>query len=134
MTLRETHAKNSLPEVFLKNGFLGKSAKFTGKHLCQSLFFNEVTDLRPATLLKETLAQLLSCEFCEISRNTFLYRTPPVAASAMLTLDETPDFTLHQCIAMVQLLSLSLISIQLKEVYSEPCQTSMMEGFVKIVA
>ena len=29
----------------------------------------------------ETLAQVLSCEFCEISKNTFSYRTPPVAAS-----------------------------------------------------
>ena len=32
------------------------------------------------TLLKETLAQVLSCEFCEISKNTFFYRTPLVAA------------------------------------------------------
>ena len=30
---------------------------------------------------KETLAQVFSCEFCEISKNTFLSRTPPVAAS-----------------------------------------------------
>ena len=30
---------------------------------------------------KETLAQVFSCEFCEISKNTFSYRTPPVAAS-----------------------------------------------------
>ena len=30
---------------------------------------------------KETLAQVLSCEFCEISKNTFLHRTPLVAAS-----------------------------------------------------
>ena len=30
---------------------------------------------------KETLAQLFSCEFCEISKNTFSYRTPLVAAS-----------------------------------------------------
>ena len=30
---------------------------------------------------KETLAQILSCEFCEISKNTFSYRTPLVAAS-----------------------------------------------------
>ena len=36
----------------------------------------------PATLLKkETLVQVFSCEFCEISKNTFSYRTPPVAAS-----------------------------------------------------
>ena len=25
---------------------------------------------------KETLAQVFSCEFCEISKNTFSYRTP----------------------------------------------------------
>ena len=30
---------------------------------------------------KETLAQLFSCEFCEISKNTFSYKTPLVAAS-----------------------------------------------------
>ena len=30
---------------------------------------------------KETLAQVFSCEFCEISKNSFSYRTPPVAAS-----------------------------------------------------
>ena len=39
--------------------------------------------LRPATKKinkKETLAQVFSCEFCEISQNTFSYRAPPVAA------------------------------------------------------
>ena len=30
---------------------------------------------------KETLAQMFSCEFCEISKNTFFYRTLPVAVS-----------------------------------------------------
>ena len=41
--------------------------------------------LRPATLLKkETLVQVFSCEFCEIFKNTFFYRTPPVAASVSL--------------------------------------------------
>ena len=30
---------------------------------------------------KETLAQVLSCEFCAISKNTFFYKTPLVAAS-----------------------------------------------------
>ena len=32
---------------------------------------------------KETLAQEFSCEFCEIAKNTFSYRKPPVAASVM---------------------------------------------------
>ena len=31
---------------------------------------------------KETLAQVFSFELCEISKNTFFYRTPLVAASA----------------------------------------------------
>ena len=30
---------------------------------------------------KETLALVLSCEFCEISKNTFSYRPPPVTPS-----------------------------------------------------
>ena len=65
--------RSSRPELFCKKGVLRNFAKFTGKHLCQSLFFN-----------KETLAQVFSCEFCEISKNTFFYRTPLVAASACM--------------------------------------------------
>ena len=34
-------------------------------------------------LKKEALAQVFSFEFCEISKNTFSYRTPPVAASEL---------------------------------------------------
>ena len=36
----------SRPEVFCKNGVLRNFTKFTGKHLCQSPFFNKVTGLR----------------------------------------------------------------------------------------
>ena len=32
-------------------------------------------------ITKETLARVFSYEFCKISKNTFFYRTPPVAAS-----------------------------------------------------
>ena len=35
----------------------------------------------PIHFKKQTLAQVFSCEFCEISKNTFSYRTPPVAVS-----------------------------------------------------
>ena len=46
-------------------------------------FFNKVAGLKLATLFKKSLslAQVFSCEFCEISKNTFFHRTPPVAAS-----------------------------------------------------
>ena len=67
--------RSSRPEVFCKRGIL---RNFTEKHLCQSFFFNKVAGLRPTTTLykKETLVQLLSIEFCEISKNTFFQRTP----------------------------------------------------------
>ena len=41
-------------------------AKLTGKHLCQNLFLSKVAGL----IRKETLTQVFSCEFCEISKNT----------------------------------------------------------------
>ena len=38
-----------------KKGFLRNFAKFTGKHLCQNLFFNKAAGLRPVILLKKSL-------------------------------------------------------------------------------
>ena len=50
--------------------------------MCQSLFSNKVAGLRPATLLKkETLAQVFSSEFWEISKGTFLTEHLWVTAS-----------------------------------------------------
>ena len=63
--------------MFCKTGVLRNLAKFTGKNLRQSLCFNKVAGL----IEKETLAQVFSREFCQISKNTFSYRTPPMAAS-----------------------------------------------------
>ena len=85
-TKRETKQKtlglirSSRPEMFCKKGVLRNLTKFAGKHLFQILFFNKVAGLRPETLLKKTLAQVLSCEFCKNSMNAFSYRTLPVAA------------------------------------------------------
>ena len=77
--------RSSRPEVFCKKGVLRNFAKFLGKLLYQSLFFNKVADLRPATLIKkETLARVFSCESCEISKNTFSCRTRLVAASELI--------------------------------------------------
>ena len=70
--------RSSRTEVFCKKDVLRNFAKFTGKHLCQRLFFNKVAGLACKFIKKESLAQVFSCEFCEISKNTFFYRTPPV--------------------------------------------------------
>ena len=45
--------------------------KFTGKHLCQSLSFNKVAGLRPATLLKKGSGTAVFLWIYEISKNTF---------------------------------------------------------------
>ena len=50
----------------MKKGVLRNFIKFTGKDLCQSLF------CVPHTcnfIKKETLVQVFSCKFCEISKN-----------------------------------------------------------------
>ena len=46
------------PEVFYKKGILKNFAKFTGKHLCQSLFFNKVAGPRTEHL-QNTSGRLL---------------------------------------------------------------------------
>ena len=54
----------------VKIGVLRNFTKFTGKHLYQSLCFNKFVEAYNF-IKKETLAQVFSCEFCEISKNTF---------------------------------------------------------------
>ena len=51
-------------------------ARFAGKYLCQSLFFNKVTDLRPATLFKKRLwHRCFSVHFVKFLRIPFLQNT-----------------------------------------------------------
>ena len=63
--------RSSRSDVFCEKGVLRNFAEFTGKHLCHSLFFNKVAGGACNFIKKETLAQMFSCEFCEISKNTF---------------------------------------------------------------
>ena len=65
----------SVKKLFLK------ISQNSQENTCARVSFNEVASLRPATSLKETLAQVFSCEFFQISKNTYLHRTPLVAAS-----------------------------------------------------
>ena len=64
------NSRSSNHRCSVKQGVLGNFAKFTGKHLRQSLFFNKVA--RPATWLKKRLWRgSVRVNFCEISKNTF---------------------------------------------------------------
>ena len=47
--------RSSHPELFYKKSCPKNIVKFTGKHLCQSLLFNKVSDSAPVNLLKKGL-------------------------------------------------------------------------------
>ena len=84
----------------IKKGALRNFAKFTGKHLGQSLFFNKVGGLRPATLLKKrTWHSCFPVSFAKFLRTLFLQN---IFGPMLLT---GPN--------------------------QGPCETSMMERFVK---
>ena len=60
--------RSSRPEMFCEKGALKYFTKFTGKHLCQSLLCQP----EACNFIKiETLAQVFSCKFCDISESTF---------------------------------------------------------------
>ena len=71
--------RSSLPEVFCKKDVLRNFAKFTRKHLCQSVFFNKVAGLSRATLLKRRLWRR-----CFPLNFVKFLTTPVVAASVKL--------------------------------------------------
>ena len=75
-TVRTFPFRSSCPEVFYKKGVLRNFAKFIGKHLCQSLFFNKVAGLKPATLLKKRLWYMcFPVRFTKFLRTPFLQNT-----------------------------------------------------------
>ena len=85
-------SRSSCPEVFCKKLVLKIFAEFPGKHLSQAPFFNKVAGLKVAVLKlqayikKETLLQLISCEFCTIFKKAFFTEHLGTTASEYLHL------------------------------------------------
>ena len=70
------HHQKQPPEVLCKKRCSEKFRKFTGKHLCKSLFFNKVACLKPATLLKRRLwHRCFPVNFAKFLRTPFLKNT-----------------------------------------------------------
>ena len=60
------------PEGFFKKGVMRIFPKFTRKHLCWNLFFDEVKLCRSATSLKARLSRrCFLVNFCKICKNTY---------------------------------------------------------------
>ena len=81
--LRSSRQSNSIEIGVLKN-----FTKFAGKHLCQSLC---------NFIKKATLAQVFSCEFCEIFQNNFFTEHFRTTASLNYRLLYSLSFSSSQC-------------------------------------
>ena len=88
--------KNSHRRYSVRKGVLRNFAKFTEKPLCRSLYFNKVAGQVCNFIKIETLTQVFSCEFCEISKNTFfteyVWATAFKAGNLKLSEAATGDF------------------------------------------
>ena len=84
------------PEMFCKKRFLRNFAKFTGKHLFQSLFFNKFAGLRPATLLKKRFwHKCFPVNFANFLRTPFLIERVwwlLLAITKAITISESDTF------------------------------------------
>ena len=107
--------RSSRLEVFCRKDVLRNFEKFTGKHLCQSLLFHEVTDLRPATLLKKRLWN----RCFPVNFSKFL-RTPSVTEHLRWLLLKTPA---NQLIFREELVELQLYYCRTcsQEVFKHMC-------------
>ena len=76
--------RSSRPKIFCKKVFLEILQK-SHQNTCARVSY--LISCGP-----ETLAQVFSCEFCEISQTSFFQRTPLVAGSTNYRKEEIPDF------------------------------------------
>ena len=74
--LYQTYIRSSDGRRSVKKGVFKSFAKFSGKHLCWSLFFTKVVGLSPETLLKKRLQRrCFPVNFSKFSRPPFLHNT-----------------------------------------------------------
>ena len=78
---RITENRSIHRRCIIKRDALKNFAKFTRKYLYQSLVFNKVAGLYLQLHLKKTLAQVFSCELCDILRTFFCTKLHQSTAS-----------------------------------------------------
>ena len=81
--------QNQPPEEFCKKGVIRNFTKFTENTCTIVSFFAEACNF----IKKETLAQVFSCEFCDISKNTFFTEHIWATASAQIDPDKIVNYS-----------------------------------------
>ena len=77
-----TDTFNALSDITLADLIMNSSQEAVPETCSVKKVFLKILRESCNFIRKETLAQVFSCEFCKISKNTFSYRTPLVAASS----------------------------------------------------
>ena len=71
-SLENVRSEAAVQRCSVKRGVLRNFAKFTGKHLCQSHFFNKVAVMRSAAFLKKRLwSRCFPVDFVKLLRTPF---------------------------------------------------------------
>ena len=107
----------------VKKGVLRNFAKFKGKHLCRSLFFNKVAGLRPATLLKKRLwHRFFAVNFKKFLRTPFLQKTSRrlllQAVKIFLKIKLLSFFVYHATMVSFFLIMISVVITESKNSYT----------------
>ena len=111
--------------MFCKRVFLEISQTSQEKTCARASFLIKLQSYRPEAcnfIKKETLAQVFPCELCEISKNTFSYITPPVAASDFCNVSFPLDATTpvkYQYKLLATILLFHKDIIKLKEIFGK---------------
>ena len=112
---------------FVRKGVFRNFAKFTGKHLCQSLLFNKIAGLKPATLSKMRLQhRYFSADIAKILRTAFFYGISPMVGS-----EDQNHFTQHlqfvSCKRQMKTFRSSHQRCSMKKVFLEISQNSQVK-------
>ena len=92
MNSRSSHRRCSVKESIVNN-----FAKFTSNHLCQSLFYNKVARLRPATFLNKKLwYRCFPLNFAIFLRTSIFFLRTPFAKPLRSTVSGTNSFESKQ--------------------------------------
>ena len=74
--------RSSRSQIIIKIGVL-KVSQYSQENTCVRVSIDNAAGLQPCNFIKETQTQVFSCEYCEIFKNSFFYRAPPVTASVL---------------------------------------------------
>ena len=86
--------------------------------LCWSLFLIKSQAFRLATLLKRSPTKVFSCEYCEIFKNTYFWRTAAKASFCRMTSLKSVNFEQIFQMALVNLNVILIAGIYMELVYT----------------